>query len=433
MTIRRNVLAGLMLALTTILPVAMPTDSLAAAPKQPMNQVLARLINEENGQRPQGGYVFHRGMFQPSAEGSTQLMNGIPENSLAAVARAKSYGAEMIEIDVRLSKNGTPYVVHDFALNRSTTVSRGTYKGSEFNIMLVEKWNVDKSGFHLPMPKSIMIQKTPDKVLNKAFLKAYSPGNKMTKGERLLTLRAFLAAVCTSIYEPLLILDLQDPQTTEAAANVIKDLGLQDRVILKFFAKTAVDDSKLSKFLDDGPKNTIAGWGNDLHYIIQFNDGQLTKYLSDDTNPARIVKYGKLWTPVQYADKFRATGRLVGVSLSKPVDSKNLDWAEKAVQVVADNYMYGSTTRLPLFGILINPDVGFRGKDKECYMYNFNANEDSDHRVSLRRFVRSDHDERRVFADSLDYIIADVMPYKDPGSYQTFIYYNYNQFEAKWC
>lgn len=68
----------------------------------------------------------HRGLYDNQ--------NGIPENSLKAFERAvnKGYG---IELDVQLSKDGIPFIMHDFTLNRTARDSEGNAvsgKGYEY-------------------------------------------------------------------------------------------------------------------------------------------------------------------------------------------------------------------------------------------------------------------------------------------------------------
>ncbi len=47
-----------------------------------------------------------------------------PENTLAAFARALSDGADGIEFDVRLSRDGIPVVIHDATLTRTGSIDR---------------------------------------------------------------------------------------------------------------------------------------------------------------------------------------------------------------------------------------------------------------------------------------------------------------------
>ena len=47
----------------------------------------------------------------------------LPENTMAAFRSAMIVGAHMVELDVRLSREGTPVVIHDEDLARTTTAS----------------------------------------------------------------------------------------------------------------------------------------------------------------------------------------------------------------------------------------------------------------------------------------------------------------------
>lgn len=44
-----------------------------------------------------------------------------PENTLPAIARAVALGADMVEVDVRMSADGVPVVLHDATVDRTTT------------------------------------------------------------------------------------------------------------------------------------------------------------------------------------------------------------------------------------------------------------------------------------------------------------------------
>lgn len=51
------------------------------------------------------------------------VADGVPENTLAAFERAVDLGADAIELDVRLSKDGVPVVFHNFYLDGRTNAS----------------------------------------------------------------------------------------------------------------------------------------------------------------------------------------------------------------------------------------------------------------------------------------------------------------------
>ena len=56
-----------------------------------------------------------------------------PQNSISAVLKALDLGAEAIEFDVQLSKDGVPIVIHDFFLNKLTTEGTGYVKDFTLN------------------------------------------------------------------------------------------------------------------------------------------------------------------------------------------------------------------------------------------------------------------------------------------------------------
>ena len=49
------------------------------------------------------------------------LSAGVPENSLAGIRQAAEAGADLVELDVRRSLDGVPYLLHDRSLRRTTT------------------------------------------------------------------------------------------------------------------------------------------------------------------------------------------------------------------------------------------------------------------------------------------------------------------------
>lgn len=69
-----------------------------------------------------------------------------PENTLAAMDLAISQGADAVEIDVRMSKDGIPFLFHDYTVNRTTNLKTGQ---SIENLTFEEIQNLDAgSWFH---------------------------------------------------------------------------------------------------------------------------------------------------------------------------------------------------------------------------------------------------------------------------------------------
>jgi glycerophosphoryl diester phosphodiesterase len=69
-----------------------------------------------------------------------------PENTLAAMDLAIAQGADAVEIDVRMSKDGIPFLFHDYTVNRTTHLKTGQ---SIENLTFEEIQNLDAgSWFH---------------------------------------------------------------------------------------------------------------------------------------------------------------------------------------------------------------------------------------------------------------------------------------------
>ena len=65
--------------------------------------------------------MWLRSGARPSIVGHRGAMGSRPENTLAAFEHAAKLGAEWIELDVHLAKDGVPVVIHDFSLERTTS------------------------------------------------------------------------------------------------------------------------------------------------------------------------------------------------------------------------------------------------------------------------------------------------------------------------
>ena len=69
-----------------------------------------------------------------------------PENTLRAFARAIEMGATLIELDVQLSRDGQPVVIHDADLSRTTT---GTGRVSDLTLDEIQRFDAGL-GEHVP-------------------------------------------------------------------------------------------------------------------------------------------------------------------------------------------------------------------------------------------------------------------------------------------
>lgn len=409
-----KLLAALTLSMSTMIAPALAQVPPPAPGSLPRNADLTRLIQEtRNHSTPLGAtlldfdprkVVAHRGLFHEAAEGSERDFASVAENSVSAVIRARNYGIKMVEIDVRLSSDGVPIVLHDHILNRNTTFD---VMGGDLNIIYRQLNGQD-------MPPPILVSSQTADVLTNSniFLKAYSAGGMMSvTSDRLLTLRQFLIKVAAynnapgTVQGPLIILDLQSPALVSASARVVRELKMQERVVLKFFSNRAVpDDLGRTGDMSYIARRNIERWGNDLWYIIQFNNGELT----DLPGNYVISKSGFDHTAITYAKGFIDTGRVIGIGMSMPNNGVD-PFAVLAVQQLK-TFFSTPANRVPLFGILGNPDSSARKSVDNCFLHNHGFVPDGVTPLKVFPFSFATQTQRREFANSLDYIIADALP-----------------------
>ena len=129
-----------------------------------------------------------------------------PENTLAAFRRAEALGADMIELDVQLSRDGEVVVLHDLTLDRTT----------------------DGSG--------------PARVRTLAELRALDAGGwwgEAFRGERIPTLAEVLAAVRLGVNVELK--PCGDDGLEARALAVVEAAGALDRVVFSSFDARALE------------------------------------------------------------------------------------------------------------------------------------------------------------------------------------------------
>lgn len=82
-----------------------------------------------------------------------------PENTLAAMEHAISLGANMMEVDIRLTKDGVPVVFHDETLLRITGIDRPICELTSLEIRRLDagKWFLPEfSGEQIPMLRELL-------------------------------------------------------------------------------------------------------------------------------------------------------------------------------------------------------------------------------------------------------------------------------------
>ncbi|MDX6742998.1 glycerophosphodiester phosphodiesterase [Actinocorallia sp. A-T 12471] len=94
---------GVVLAAAVSVPLALPAVPAAAAPAEPVEKARSGDVT----------VIAHRGASAYA-----------PENTVAAIREAGRRGADMIEIDVRQTKDGKVVVMHDATLTRTTDARR---------------------------------------------------------------------------------------------------------------------------------------------------------------------------------------------------------------------------------------------------------------------------------------------------------------------
>jgi len=69
--------------------------------------------------------------------------NNFPENSLPAIQEAIDIGVDIVELDVKVTKDGVPVLMHDGTINRTTT---GTGKLADYSLEELHKFRLVHQG-----------------------------------------------------------------------------------------------------------------------------------------------------------------------------------------------------------------------------------------------------------------------------------------------
>jgi glycerophosphoryl diester phosphodiesterase len=127
-----------------------------------------------------------------------------PENTLAAIEKALEIGVDLVEIDIHLTADGHPVVIHDRTVDRTTDGS-----GAIDTLTLAEVRELDAGGWY-----------------DKAF-----------KGQRIPTLEEALEAVGR---RALLLIETKTEEAAERAVTVIRSRRLQTHTVMQSFQGQAV-------------------------------------------------------------------------------------------------------------------------------------------------------------------------------------------------
>lgn len=152
-----------------------------------ITEVLAKF---NNAQDPQVLVASHRCGYKDT---------GLPENSLAAIARTIANGGDIIETDFRMTSDGQLVVMHDSTLNRTTN---GTGLVSSRTLAYIK-------GLVLKAPSGAL---TTEQVPTCAEVMAQAKGKVMVNFDKI---------------------DVTDPAQLAAAMKVLRDTGTVDHAIFK--------------------------------------------------------------------------------------------------------------------------------------------------------------------------------------------------------
>ncbi|MCS7229237.1 MAG: glycerophosphodiester phosphodiesterase family protein [Candidatus Kryptonium sp.] len=203
-----------------------------------------------------------------------------PENTLSAFKIALRHKADMIELDVRITKDGTPVVIHDAKVNRTTN---GTGKVKDLYLWLLRELDAG-SWFH---PKY--------------------------KGEKIPTLEEVLELFAKKV-----------PINIEIKSSSLKD-RITEKVLAIVFEKQCEDKVLISSF-DPRILKKIKKLTNEIptaflyHYPVYFNPIKTLKNLG---TVALIHNY-KFTTP-NLVKKIHSAGFKIFVyTVNKPEDIKRM-------------------------------------------------------------------------------------------------------------
>ncbi len=135
-----------------------------------------------------------------------------PENTLAAVDAARAIGCDLVEVDVNLSADGTPVVIHDPTLNRTTNEQGAVGLLSDERISLADAGSWLGPGF---------------------------------AGQRVVPLETLLADL--SQFGGELLLELKQdwsPAAISRVAQLIIAAGMGDRTILQSFSPLTLEAAR---------------------------------------------------------------------------------------------------------------------------------------------------------------------------------------------
>ncbi|MET4675190.1 glycerophosphodiester phosphodiesterase family protein [Luteibacter sp. ME-Dv--P-043b] len=202
-SLRRSTLP-LCVALSVAALVA-PITAMAANNWNP-SRILAAFENPYVGNTKDVGVISHRGIVD----------NGCPENSSCSILNTYNHNVEAIELDVKEDADGALWLFHD------QNAGRMLFHLPNFDIFQPAQnpkgWDPD-------------IRTLSSQELLGSFLR---DRNFSKTGYHPVTVARALATVKTEANHMLVVLDIKTVTAVNQAANLAKQLGMQNQVVLKF-------------------------------------------------------------------------------------------------------------------------------------------------------------------------------------------------------
>lgn len=145
--------------------------------------------------------VAHRGLW------AGDQTNSIPENSLSALKAADRGCIEAVELDVRKTKDGIPFLMHDFTLGRTTNA---------YEVLGGPKFIPEKNTGTNPNSATL-----PWDTITK--LKLLSPDRKSVSAEKVVSIKEVYDYYFEQRMSTLLVFDIKSKESAIAIAKLIND------------------------------------------------------------------------------------------------------------------------------------------------------------------------------------------------------------------
>lgn len=116
------------------------TTDVLPHPKQDSFAEFCEKVQQKWDKKEEVGRIYicaHRGNTKASYE------QGIPDNSIPNIIKAMELGADMVELDVRMTKDGVPVLMHNPTINETT---EGTGAVTDLTLAQIQSYRMKKGG-----------------------------------------------------------------------------------------------------------------------------------------------------------------------------------------------------------------------------------------------------------------------------------------------